>query len=224
MALAESLTAVGTTALTRCGGRPLGAHLFALAAGAPFAATVLPVRCAPGDNLAVHVAVAQAPQGAALVVDAAADPEYGYVDEIIAVAADMRGIAAIVVDGCVRDVAAIARTGLPVVAAGVSVRPAGHDAGGTVGQEVLMAGEPVPTAVRRGDWVVADDDGVVCLPRGRVAAIVDATVRAVSRDQEILAAVCSGGSTLDLLHLDPSRVAGWDGGRRAASSSAERAG
>ena len=59
MALAKTLTAVGTVALARCGGRPFGTHLFSVWPGAALAATAFPVRCAPGDNLALHVAVAE---------------------------------------------------------------------------------------------------------------------------------------------------------------------
>lgn len=211
MALADTLTAVGTVALARCGAGPFGTHLFSVVPETAFAATALPVRCAPGDNLAIHVAVAQAPPGGALVIDVGGEPEYGYVDEILAVAARVRGVAGIVIDGCVRDIGAIARAGLPVVGTGVSVREAGHEGGGAVGQEILMPGGAAPLKVRRGDWIVADDDGVVCLPRGQVGAIVAETMRSVSRDQEVIDGLCAGQSTLELLDLDPSRVAGWEG-------------
>ncbi|GAB3720969.1 RraA family protein [Nocardiopsis oceani] len=212
MALAKTLTAVGTVALARCGGRPFGTHLFSVWPGAAFAATAFPVRCAPGDNLALHVAVAQAPPGSALVVDVAGEPEYGYVDEILAVAARTAGVAGVVLDGCVRDIAAIARCELPVFGAGVAVREAGHDAGGSIGQQVSMdATGPVPLSVRRGDWIVADDDGVVCLPRGQVSTIIAETMSSLSREQELIEAVSAGESTLDLLGLDPSRVTGWEG-------------
>lgn len=211
MALADTLTAVGTVALARCGGRPFGTHLFSVWPGAAFAATAFPVRCTPGDNLAIHVAVAQAPPGSALVVDVAGEAEYGYVDEILAVAASTRGVAGIVLDGCVRDIAAIARCALPVFGAGVAVRQAAHEAGGSVGRQISMTpGGPAPLPVRRGDWIVADDDGVVCLPRGQVGSIIAATVDSVSREREIIDAVYAGESTLDLLGLDPSRVAGWE--------------
>ncbi|GAA1775113.1 RraA family protein [Streptomonospora arabica] len=225
MALADTMTAMGTAALTRCGARPLGAHLFAVWPGASFAATALPVRCAPGDNLALHVAVAQAAPETALVVDVSGEPEYGYVDEILAVAARMRRISGIVVDGCVSDVAAIARSGVPVVSAGVSVRAPGHEAGGEVGREVRLDDGRAPVPVRRGDWIVADDDGTVCLPRGRATAIVADTVEAVAAEQRMVDALSAGASTLDLLNLDPSRVAGWEGAPAApAARSAERAG
>ncbi|MBR8741056.1 RraA family protein [Nocardiopsis sp. MG754419] len=203
---------MGTVALARCGGRPFGTHLFSVWPGAAFAATAFPVRCAPGDNLALHVAVAQAPTGSALVVDVAGESEYGYVDEILAVAARTRGIAGIILDGCVRDIAAIAECELPVFGTGVSVREVGHDAGGSVGRRVDMeATGPVPLSVRRGDWIVADDDGVVCLPRGQVSTIIADTMSSISRSREIIDAVSAGESTLDLLGLDPSRVAGWEG-------------
>ncbi|MFE1169154.1 RraA family protein [Nocardiopsis sp. NPDC058789] len=209
---------MGTVALARCGGRPFGTHLFSVWPGAAFAASAFPVRCAPGDNLALHVAIAQAPPGSALVVDVSGESEYGYVDEILAVAASTRGVAGIVLDGCVRDIAAIARCELPVFGAGVAVREAGHDAGGSVGQPVSMdASGPAPLPVRRGDWIVADDDGVVCLPRGQVSAIIAETMDSVSRDRELIDAVCAGESTLDLLDLDPSRVTGWEGAADRAS-------
>ncbi|MEU3306680.1 RraA family protein [Nocardiopsis sp. NPDC006832] len=202
---------MGTVALARSGGRPFGTHLFSVWPGAAFAATAFPVRCAPGDNLALHVAVAQAPPGSALIVDVSGEPEYGYVDEILAVAARTKGIVGIVLEGCVRDVAAIAHCELPVFGTGVSVREAGHDAGGSVGRQITMeATGPVPLSVRRGDWIVADDDGVVCLPRGQVSAIIADTMSSISREREIIDAVSEGASTLDLLGLDPSRVTGWE--------------
>ncbi|WP_017539264.1 RraA family protein [Nocardiopsis halophila] len=224
VALADTLTAVGTAALTRSGALPLGAHLFPVQPGEGLAATVLPVRCAPGDNLALHAAVAQAAPGSALVVDASADPEYGYVDEILAVAARMRRVAGIVIDGCVRDIGAIARTGLPVVSAGVSPRGTSHESGGAVGREITLNTGAAPVTVRRGDWVAADDDGVVCLPRGKAADIVADALRAATMDRELVEAVCAGESTIELLDLDPTRVAGWEGGlgRFEAAPAAER--
>lgn len=212
MALADTLTAVGTAALARCGGRPFGTHLFSVWPGATFAATAYPVRCSPGDNLALHVGVAQAPPGSALVVDVSGEPEYGYVDEILAVAARTRGVAGVVLDGCVRDIASIAHCELPVFGTGVSVREASHGAGGSVGRQIHMpAVGPALLPVRRGDWIVADDDGVVCLPRGRVSTIIGDALTNLSRERDRVAAVHAGASTLDLLGLDPSQVAGWEG-------------
>lgn len=210
MALADTLTAVGTAALTKNGARPLGSHLFPVWPGAAFAAAALPVRCLPGDNLAIHVAVAQAGPRTALVVDASAEPDYGYVDEILAVAARMRDLSGIVIDGCVRDVAGIARCELPVVSAGVSVLEPSTDGGGSVGEQVLL-GELRTQPVRRGDWIVADDDGVVALPRGKATAIMAAAIAGVERERAVLDALSSGKSTLDVLNLDPSRVTGWSG-------------
>lgn len=213
MALADTLTAVGTVALARCGGRPFGTHLFSLWPGAAFAATAYPVRCSPGDNLALHVGVAQAPLGSALVVDVSGEPEYGYVDEILAVAARTRGVAGVVLDGCVRDIAAIAHCELPVFGAGVAVREASHTVGGSVGHQIDMAAVgPALLPVRRGDWIVADDDGVVCLPRGRVSTIIGEALTNLTQEREIVEAVHAGASTLDLLDLDPSQVVGWEGG------------
>ncbi|MDS1268895.1 RraA family protein [Lipingzhangella sp. LS1_29] len=196
---------MGTTALARNGARILGGQLFPVWPEAALAAPVFPVRCAPGDNLAVHVAVAQAAAGTALVIDVDADPDCGYVDEILAVAARMRELAGIIVTGCVRDVAAIARCGLPVISAGVSAREPAREGGGTVGRDIRIDG----VAIRRGDWVIGDDDGVAVLPRGKVSDTVAATVASVEQDRAVLAELSLGRSTLEVLNLDPTRVTGW---------------
>jgi 4-hydroxy-4-methyl-2-oxoglutarate aldolase len=94
----------------------------------------------------------------------------------------------------------------------VAVREAGHDAGGAVGQQISMtANGPAPLPVRRGDWIVADDDGVVCLPRAQVSGIIAEAMSSLTRERALVDAVAAGESTLDLLGLDPSRVAGWEG-------------
>ena len=131
-------------------------------AGATLAAPAFPVRCEPGDNLAVHVAVAQAPPGSALVVDASARPELGYWGEVLTTAAEQRGILGLVIDGGVRDVSALAAHGFPVFSALVALPGATKLRGGAIGQPALVGG----VRVAAGDWIVADADGVAVVPAG----------------------------------------------------------
>ncbi|QVQ54663.1 RraA family protein [Spiractinospora alimapuensis] len=208
------MTALGTTALAKNGAQSLGSHLFPVWPGAALAGAALPVACLPGDNLAIHVAVAQATPRTVLVVDTAADPDYGYVGEILAVAAQIRDLAGIMVEGSVRDVVGITRCGLPVVGTGVSVREPTSERGGSVGETVHLAGGAQP--VRRGDWVAADEDGAVVLARADTARIVAATIAASEHERTVLDALSNGRSTLDVLNLDPSRVTGWSGAPVAA--------
>ena len=83
--------------------------------GARVAAPAFPVRCTPGDNLAVHVAVAEAPAGRVLVVDVGIEHELGYWGEVLTTGAQARGIAGLVIDGGVRDVDALERLTVPGV-------------------------------------------------------------------------------------------------------------
>src|SRR5437588_139202 len=80
--------------------------------GARLAARAYAVECASGDNLAVHVAVAEAPAGCALVVDASFTREIGYWGEVLTTGAEARGLAGLVIDAGVRDVSALEMLGL----------------------------------------------------------------------------------------------------------------
>src|SRR5205085_104771 len=76
--------------------------------GAKVAGPAFTAACAPGDNLAIHVAVTAAPHGSVLVADASAVPHLGYWGEVLTTGAQARGLAGLVIDGCVRDVDALA--------------------------------------------------------------------------------------------------------------------
>ncbi|HWQ09900.1 MAG TPA: RraA family protein, partial [Holophaga sp.] len=89
--------------------------------GAALAAPAFPVACAPGDNLAIHLALERAPRGSVLVV-AADGFVAGYWGEVLTVAAEAAGLAGLVIDGGVRDTDALARRRFPVFARGISVR------------------------------------------------------------------------------------------------------
>ena len=86
--------------------------------GARLAAPAVPVKCAPGDNLAIHVAVAKAPSGSVLVADVGDVNERGYWGEVLTTGAAARGLVGLVIDGCVRDVEALQARGFPVFSAG----------------------------------------------------------------------------------------------------------
>ena len=156
----------------------------------------LPVRCAPGDNLAVHRAVAEAEAGDLLVVDGHGIL-VGHLGDVLAVAALARGVVGVVVDGGVRDVAEIAALGLPVWSTGVALRGAEKRAPGTVGEPVVCAG----ARVERGSWVVADDDGVVAVDPGDVVAAHAGALARQASEEAVKERLRGGELTLDLLNL-----------------------
>src|SRR5262249_37351073 len=152
------------------GGRPMHPRVKPAWTGAELTAPAYPVHCGPGDNLAVHVAVTRAPAGAALVVDVGDVRELGYWGEVLTTAAEARGLVGLVIDGCVRDAAALAEHGFPVFSTGLALPGATKLAPGTVGRTATV-GEVTVTI---GDWVVADVDGVTVVPGGALDEVVAA--------------------------------------------------
>lgn len=164
--------------------------------GTALAGPALPIDCAPGDNLAVHRAVAEAAPGEVLVV-AGAGVAVGYLGDVLAVAAQVRGVAGAVVDGGVRDLREIDELGFGLWARHVAMTGAQKRAAGRVGAPVVCGG----VAVRRGDWVVADEDGVAVVPRDVVPAVLAAARRRQDDEERMKAELLRGALTLDLLGL-----------------------
>ena len=112
---AEALRQLGSATLGESGGLATHRRLKPAWSGAVLAAPAYPVGCTPGDNLAVHVAVTTAPRGSVLVVDVGRVADRGYWGEVLTTAAEAAGLAGLVIDGGVRDVAAARSPRLPSV-------------------------------------------------------------------------------------------------------------
>ena len=158
-----------------------------------------PVKSPPGDNLWLHHAIYAASPGDVLVVDVGDDPEYGYWGEVMAVAAAVRGLAGLVINGGVRDAQRMLEMSFPVFSTtpcirGTAKNPAGA---GSVAAPIRIGG----VIVHRGDLVFGDADGVVVLPSAAAAAIVDAAERRDAEETRIFARLRSGESTLDIYSL-----------------------
>jgi 4-hydroxy-4-methyl-2-oxoglutarate aldolase len=132
-------------------------------------APVFPVRTAPGDNLWLHRAVYSAEPGMALVVDTGGGFEFGYWGDILAEAAIARGLAGLVIHGGVRDSQRLVELGWPVFAERRCVRGTtkNADVDGALGEPVRLG----DVSVGLGDLVVADADGVVCVPAASADAV-----------------------------------------------------
>jgi 4-hydroxy-4-methyl-2-oxoglutarate aldolase len=164
--------------------------------GATIVAPAYPLQCAPGDNLAIHIAMELAPRGSVLVVDTD-NFIAGYWGEVLTVAAEAAGLAGLVIDGGVRDVAALARRQFPVFSRGVSVRGTLKASAPSVGQPLRFTGVPVVA----GDWVVADDDGVIVLPAADLERVLAAGDARAAKEAEMMKALEQGATTLDLMGL-----------------------
>jgi len=198
------LFALGAATVGESGGRPMRARVRAAWRGARLAAPAYPVRCTPGDNLAVHVAVARAPAGRALAVDVGDEDELGYWGEVLTTAAESRGLAGLVIDGGVRDTAALEAHGFPVFSTTVALRGASKARPGAVGLPADVGG----VRVSAGDWLVGDGDGVVVVPATALDDVLRAGRARADKEDAMFVALRRGRTTVELLGLDPSPVEG----------------
>jgi 4-hydroxy-4-methyl-2-oxoglutarate aldolase len=199
---AEQLMALGAATLGESGGRPMAPRIRPVWSGSGLAAPAFAVRCTSGDNLAIHVAVARAPAGSALAVDVGIERERGYWGEVLTTAAKARGIAGLVIDGCVRDVAALHEHGFPVFSTGVALRGATKELPGAAGGTADVGDVPVKT----GDLLVGDADGVTVVPSEEIDDVLVAGTARAQREQGLFDALRAGKTTVELLGLDPTPI------------------
>jgi 4-hydroxy-4-methyl-2-oxoglutarate aldolase len=199
---AAALLVLGAATLGESGGRPMRPRIRAVWKGATISAPAYPVRCTPGDNLAIHVAVTTAPAGHALVVDVGDEEEFGYWGEVLTTSAQARGLAGLIIDGGVRDVAALEARGFAAFSTTVALRGASKTAPGSVGAPAPVGGVEVHT----GDWLVGDADGVTVVPAAALDAVLAAGRARAEKEEGLFAALVDGATTVGLLDLDPSPV------------------
>lgn len=155
------------------------------------------IRCQSGDNLTLHAAVAHAQAGDVLVADVGDFTDAGHWGEILTVAATSRRIAGLVINGGVRDVAALAPQRFPVFARGISMKATTKRIRGLINHPVICGG----VEIQPGDLIVGDEDGVVAVARTEAMDVI-----AVARDREtreagMMERLRQGELTLDLLEL-----------------------
>jgi 4-hydroxy-4-methyl-2-oxoglutarate aldolase len=177
----------------------LGAALRPIQAGVAVAGRAVTALCWPGDNLMIHAAVEQCAAGDVLVVATASPATHGMFGDLFATALLHRGVRAVVVDAGVRDTATLREIGFPAWSRHVSAEGTVKATGGSVNMPVVVAGQ----RIRAGDIVVADDDGVVVVPRERVEETVAAAQRRVDKEDAARTAFADGQLSLDRYELRP---------------------
>jgi 4-hydroxy-4-methyl-2-oxoglutarate aldolase len=201
--IAATLQQLGSATLGESGGLATDRRLKPAWPGAVVAAPAYPVGCTPGDNLAVHVAVTTAPRGSVLVVDVGRVADRGYWGEVLTTGAEAAGIVGLILDGGVRDVAALEAHGFPVFSSTIALTGASKNQRGTVGAPVKVGG----VEVSWGDWIVGDVDGVTVIPGATLHAVIAAGQDREAKEAGFFSALKAGQSTVELLSLDASLIA-----------------
>lgn len=170
--------------------------------GASVAGPAYPLECSPGDNLSIHIAMERVPRGSVLVISTGGFVA-GYWGEVLTVAAEAAGVAGLVIDGGVRDIAALTARRFPVFTRGISMRGTIKASAPSVGQPISFTGTPVAV----GDLVVADDDGVLVIPAAHVDHTLTQGQARADKEAKMMEALQEGKSTLELMGLTSWREA-----------------
>ncbi|WP_035854495.1 4-carboxy-4-hydroxy-2-oxoadipate aldolase/oxaloacetate decarboxylase [Cryptosporangium arvum] len=197
----EALATVGVATVHEAQGRTgyLGPDLVARVPGAHVAGSVVTAVCWPGDNLMIHAAVEQCADGDVLVVTTTSPCRDGLFGELLATSLRRRGVRGAVLTTGVRDVAALRAMPFPVWSAAVSAQGTVKATAGAVNVPVAVGA----TLIHPGDALVADDDGVVVVPRAAAETVVIKAREREATEDATRAALDAGELGLDRYRLRP---------------------
>jgi regulator of RNase E activity RraA len=165
----------------------LNGRIAPLAPTMRFAGPALTVEVRPGDNLMIHAAMAIARPGDVIVVDGKGDLSSALMGEIMSQQCVALGIAAVVIDGAVRDSEAIRELGFPMYAAGLNPNGPTKFVPGRLNHPISIGG----VTVNPGDLVVGDADGVTVIERAKAAAMLPLAADKVAAETKRIADIKS---------------------------------
>jgi 4-hydroxy-4-methyl-2-oxoglutarate aldolase len=198
-ATVDGLAALGVSTVHEADHRrgALSIDIRPIQVGAAVGGTAVTVSCPPGDNLMIHAAVELCRPGDVLVVCPTSPSTDGMLGELLATSLRAHGVIGVVIDAGVRDVTQLREMGFPVWARAINPQGTVKDSPGSVNIPVVCGGR----TVRAGDAVIADDDGVVVVPRERVAAVLRAGLAREANEGVKRARLAAGELGVDMYGL-----------------------
>ena len=199
MSVHEELARLGTATVYEAAGRKglVDLDLHRIVPGSRAAGPARPILCGQADNLMVHAAIAHANPGDVLVLTMPVPRPVALVGDLLATQAKARGVAALLIDGSVRDVDELVEIGLPIWARWIRVRGAGKDVPGTIDEPVIVGG----ARIAAGDTVVLDADGAAVVAQERVEEVLEAARTREEKERVKRAKLQAGELSYDLDNL-----------------------
>ena len=156
------------------------------------------VQTMPRDNVLLHRAYAYAMAGDVIVANCSGFYEAGYWGDLMSLGAKTKGIAGLVIDGCVRDADDIEAMNFPVFSRGLCIHGTSNYGGGTLNEPIMMG----YWLVNPNDSIVGDRDGVVVVPQNRLEEAIEKARLREEKEENVRRQLREGKTSI--------QIYGWD--------------